>query len=198
MRLASGLVSRKPGLFGLFGEEPLGPMRPEHARLPMASEAKGQSLSCTTCHAAHVFDTASAEVKACLGCHNDRHSRSYRGSAHFKLWESELAGTGKPGTGVTCATCHMPREVKEDPESGDFVLTVTHNQNANLRPNEKMIRSVCMSCHGLGFTLDALADRQLVSRNFTGRPSVRVESIEWVMRRLKDREGRSAQPAGAK
>jgi hypothetical protein len=88
--------------------------------------------------------------------------------------------------------------VKEDPESGDFVLTVTHNQNANLRPNEKMIRSVCMSCHGLGFTLDALADRQLVSRNFTGRPSVRVESIEWVMRRLKDREGRSAQPAGAK
>jgi hypothetical protein len=46
---------------------------------------------------------------------------------------------------------------------------------------------VCGHCHGLQFTLDALADPALVRGNFTGRPAVRVESIEWARRRAKER-----------
>jgi hypothetical protein len=67
------------------------------------------------------------------------------------------------------------------------VKSVTHNQNDNLRPNEKMVRGVCGHCHGLPFTLDALADPALVAGNFKGRPSVHIESIEWAQRRTKER-----------
>ena len=66
---------------------------------------------------------------------------------------------------------------------GGEEIHIQHNQNANLRPNEKMIRGVCQNCHGLGFTLDALADTKLVQANFAGRPSVHVESLDWVKRR---------------
>ena len=72
-------------------------------------------------------------------------------------------------------------------------ITTNHNHNDNLRPNEKMVRPVCLDCHGLGFSLDALADTDLVNRNFRGMPAVHVESIEWAMRRAasgeKDTDG---------
>jgi hypothetical protein len=55
---------------------------------------------------------------------------------------------------------------------------VDHNQSASLSPNSKMIRPACLHCHGLGFALDALADRNVVDANFTGRPAVQVESID--------------------
>lgn len=61
-------------------------------------------------------------------------------------------------------------------------IVVSHNQNDNLRPNQKMIRTVCLDCHGLGFSLDSLADPDLVARNFNGRPSAHIESIEWALR----------------
>lgn len=190
MRLAKGLTSASDGPLALMRKTPLTPMKPELARLPMSVKAHGTDLTCTTCHSAHAFDRAGAEIAACLGCHDDKHSRAYVGSPHEKLAQAERDGTGAKGTGVTCATCHMPRESREDPDTYEERLLVVHNQNHNLRPNEKMIRSVCMDCHGLGFAIDALADRNLISRNFAGRPSARVESIEWVMRRLKAREGK--------
>ena len=62
-------------------------------------------------------------------------------------------------------------------------IVVSHNQNDTLRPNEKMIRSVCLDCHGLGFAINALADSDLVIGNFSGRPAVHVESIEWAVQR---------------
>lgn len=197
MRLAEGLKTQTAGLLNVFKDKSLGPMRPQLARLPMHAKASGTSLTCTTCHGAHAFNTAKAEVKACLGCHDDTHSRAYLGTPHHKLFEAEQAGTAPAGTGVSCATCHMPRETREDPETYEERLLVTHNQNANLRPNEKMIRSVCMNCHGLGFSIDALADSALIDRNFTGRPSVRVESIQWVLNRLKQREGKKAEQRAA-
>ena len=64
-------------------------------------------------------------------------------------------------------------------------VTTNHNQNDSLRPNEKMIRPVCLDCHGLAFSLDALADTDLVARNFAGKPDVHVESIEWAIRRAE-------------
>ncbi len=86
------------------------------------------------------------------------------------------------GSGVTCATCHMPRQSVEDEWENEITI-VNHNQNDNLRPNEKMIRSVCSSCHGLRFTIDALADETLVRKNFRGKPQTHIESIDWVLRR---------------
>ena len=182
MRLAEGLMSSRAGLWGLFEDRPLTPMRPEFARLPMSKKAHGHEIGCSTCHSAHRFETAaSTQVEACLGCHADRHSKAYVGSPHHKLWLAEVAGTASKGSGVSCATCHMPRKSIEDDSGMDRVI-VNHNQNENLRPNEKMVRSVCASCHGLPFTLDALADPALVRRNFSGRPAAYIQSIDWVLK----------------
>lgn len=60
-------------------------------------------------------------------------------------------------------------------------MLVQHNQNDTLRPNEKMIRPVCVSCHGLAFSIDALADPALIARNFAGRLQRHVESIAMAL-----------------
>ena len=58
-----------------------------------------------------------------------------------------------------------------------------HNQNATLRPADKMLRPVCLRCHGLGFATDALADAALVRNNFNGAPQVQVQSIRMAVER---------------
>jgi hypothetical protein len=62
---------------------------------------------------------------------------------------------------------------------------VNHNQNDTLRPNEKMIRPVCMACHNLEFSIDALADKALIENNFSGQPSEHIPSIDWSLKRVK-------------
>jgi len=47
---------------------------------------------------------------------------------------------------------------------------------------------VCMSCHGLGFSIDALADPELINKNFNGKPAKHVESIDMAV--AKDLEAR--------
>ena len=150
------------------------------ARLPMRADAAHQSLDCGTCHRPHAVDTRRAAAEACASCHDDPHTRAWFGSIHHALWQAELAGEAPPGTGVSCATCHMAKVER------DGRIVTSHNQNDMLRPNEKMIRPVCLDCHGLGFALDALADAALVARNFKGKPSFHVESIEWALRRGSD------------
>ena len=167
MRLAAGLP----------------PMTPAQARRPMHAEAAHRQLDCTSCHGPHDFDTRRAAFSACIQCHDDDHTRAYRDSPHFAAWQRELSGTAPAGTGVSCATCHMPRV-----DDGHGGLRVEHNQNANLTPNEKMLRSVCQQCHGLPFAIDALADRALIGRNFTGKPGVHNESCDWSRQRAIDRK----------
>jgi Cytochrome c3 len=193
MRLADGMKSETKGLFGLFKDKPLGPMRPEIARISLSPKMAKHEIGCSTCHKAHAYNTATAEVEACLTCHVDEHSKAYRNSPHYRLWRAEKSGKGAKATGVTCATCHLPRFMHEDPATYEEVLAINHNQNANLRPNEKMLRSVCMDCHGLGFGIDALADPKTIRNNFSTRPSIHVESIDWVIKRLKAREGKKKQ-----
>lgn len=170
------------GRHGMRLARNLTPMTPGMARLPMKPESAHRELTCASCHGAHEFDSRTAAVESCLSCHNDSHGLAYRGSAHFSLWEAEMAGRGAPGSGVSCATCHLPREIHR--VEGINRVVVQHNQNTNLRPNEKMIRGVCMDCHGVEFALDALADAALVRANFTGRPARHVESMDLVARRL--------------
>ena len=162
-------------------------MSPALARVPMRKEAHDKTPGCVTCHGAHGFDTKTAAVEACESCHADEHTKAYRASTHFKLWQAERAGTAPPGSGVSCATCHLPRETHTTDEGTKTVL-VQHNQNVGLRPNEKMIRPVCMSCHGYEFSVDALADKKLVATNFKGDPARKIESTAWVKRRLEFRK----------
>lgn len=202
MRLKEGMLvstGKAPEFLknvGLFKKEALSPMKPEFARSEMKESAHGRELSCTSCHGrssadkeggkgvwgAHNFDVQPAKVEACLSCHDSAHTKSYIGSPHHELWLKEIKGELPKGSGVTCATCHMPRQTIED-EYENFITIVNHNQNDNLRPNEKMIRTVCSSCHGLRFTIDALADPDLVRKNFNGKPKTHIQSIDWVLSR---------------
>lgn len=157
---------------------PPGAMTTDEALVTLQHDAAGKTLTCATCHDPHAQDVSYAAVEACLGCHDDTHSRAYRTSPHYALWQQELTGALPPGRGVSCATCHMPKEEK----SGGIVTN--HNQNDTLRPNEKMIRPVCMECHSLAFAIDALADPGLITTNFTGKPVRHVESIDWAVNRV--------------
>lgn len=166
----------------------LAPMTPGQARIPMNHDSFHDELKCVACHGSHEFDTEYAAAEACLKCHADEHSLAYVGSPHHALWQSELAGEAEPGTGVSCATCHLPRV---DEGNG---LAVQHNQNDYLRPNEKLARPVCTQCHGLQYSLDALADADLIKNNFAEPPSAHVESIDmakaWSDERARLREER--------
>lgn len=161
MRLAAGLP----------------PMTPALARLPMKDDAAHRELGCHSCHDAHDYNTKTAAVDACLTCHNDDHSVAYLDSPHYALWQNELANPDThANTGVSCATCHMPRI---DYDVSDWVsrTIVDHNQSANFAPNTKMIRTTCMHCHGLEFSINAVSDPALVTNNFSGYPSVVVDSM---------------------
>lgn len=161
MRLAAGLPA----------------MRVDEARLPMNPKAGHETLSCNSCHTAHRYDVRHAAAEACMSCHSDEHTLAYETSPHHELWKQELAGILPEGSGVSCATCHMPR-IEFDVNEWFARVMVDHNQSANLSPNTKMIRSTCMQCHGLEFSIDALADEALVSNNFSGRPSLHIETMD--------------------
>lgn len=168
------------GKHGMRLKAGLSPLTPEQARLPMNPLNKHKQLNCISCHAAHDFDTRFAAKEACLQCHTDDHSTNFAASPHAKLWDGEISGMKPEGSGVSCATCHMPRVDFED-DNGNERLLVDHNQNNTLRPNDKMLRPVCMECHGLGFAMDALADPALIKNNFSGHPTVHVESIDMAL-----------------
>ncbi|MFA6266056.1 MAG: cytochrome c3 family protein [Pseudolabrys sp.] len=186
MRLRDGMFATKEGPFGLWKAEKLSPMTPAMAELPMKADAAHKDLTCNTCHSAHGYDTTAAQVTACAGCHDDQHTKAYFASPHYDMFKKEVAGAAPRGTGVSCATCHMPVVERRD-EYGTRSVFTMHNQNDNLRPNEKMTRSVCANCHGLQFTLDALADRKLIDTNFNGLPGVHIESIEWAKKRAEEK-----------
>jgi len=180
-----GFLAGKHGMRLAAG---LSPMTPAMARLPMRADARHARLGCTSCHGAHRFDTTKAAVEACLGCHRDQHSLAYPGSPHQALWAKELTGELPPGSGASCASCHLPRVEHRDEDLGIKRTLVQHNQNDTLQPNEKMIRPVCLGCHGLGFAIDALADADLVRRNFAGKPARHVRSLDMAAERVRQLE----------
>lgn len=169
--------SFKQGKHGMRLGQGLSPMTPEQARLPMHKEASHLELSCNSCHQAHDYAVDTAAVDACLNCHADDHSAQYQQSPHYQSWLREQSGDAPQGSGVSCATCHMPR-IAMDVNDWLRRTVVQHNQNATLTPNEKMIRPACLNCHGLGFSIDALADEELIARNFNGKPEIHIESID--------------------
>ena len=161
------------GKHGMRLKDKLPSMTTGKARLPMKRENK--ELNCISCHKDHEFDVKEAAVEGCLNCHNDEHSLAYKETKHYQLWKDN------DELGVSCATCHMPK-VKEEKGNKKHrtiksVLT-QHNQNQNLRPNQIMAKNVCTKCHGLGFSIDALQNKQLINNNFATPPSKHIPLIE--------------------
>jgi len=134
----------------------LSPLTVSDSKLPMHQDASEKTMNCHSCHQPHRYDTYVAEAEACLGCHNDNHSQQWQSSKHAALWRKN------PDTGASCATCHMPRIAN----SATSKVHVEHNHSANLRPNDKMLKTVCMNCHGVEFSLVALADPAQIESNF--------------------------------
>ncbi|WP_455205321.1 cytochrome c3 family protein [Kaarinaea lacus] len=177
--------SYKIGKHGMRQAQYMSPLDTSMVRQVMKSDIDDTQHDCMSCHGSHDFDTKKAAVDACLTCHDDEHSKAYKESPHFELWQLSLTGDAVPETGVSCATCHLPRmTVKHD---GNRRTLVQHNQNHNLRPNEKMIRDVCLSCHGLGFSIDSLADVALIANNFNGTPQQNIPSIAMAIKREKEK-----------
>lgn len=170
------------GKHGMRLAQNLSPMQPGMARLSMHVDAAHRQLNCNSCHKAHDYSREFAAVEACLECHDDEHSRAFKRSSHFQLWRDERAGELPAGSGVSCATCHLPRI------DVNGRIVVQHNQNDNLRPNEKMIRDVCMNCHGLQFSLDSLSDEALVEECFGSTPENTVQSIEMAKAWFDEKE----------
>ena len=171
------------GKHGMRWPAGLESMSPSMARLPMQPDSHSRTLDCGACHDAHAVDLRHAAVDACLTCHADEHSVAYVHSPHYALWQAELSGERPPGSGVSCASCHLPRESRRI--AGTDRIVVEHNQNANLRPNEKMIRDVCLTCHSLALSIDALADPELIRQNFSGLPEAHVPSIDMALSRTE-------------
>lgn len=164
----------------------LSPMKPELARIPMKQQAAheiAKELTCHSCHSAHDYNTQTAAVESCLGCHADTHSKAYLKSSHYQLWLKEVSGELPAGSGVSCASCHLPRLLAR--QNGKDKVWVNHNQNANLRPNSKMIRGVCMQCHGLNFSLQSLADNEQLLNNYSSPVAGTHKTIEMVQNRMK-------------
>ncbi len=172
--------SYKKGKHGMRLAQQLPSLETQDARLPMKKNSAGQPHGCTSCHQAHEFDNEFARQRACLLCHDDNHSLAFEASPHGQLGRSPELVNQAEGS-VTCATCHLPRLAVN--KNGDTLWRVQHNQNDNLRPNEKMIRSVCLHCHSLDFSIDALASPDLIQQNFNGKPTQHIPSIDWVLRR---------------
>lgn len=168
----------KLGLHGMRLASGLSPLKVIDARLPMQNEVAHESLTCSSCHDPHKPDLQFAATDACLGCHADEHSLNYTKSAHATLWRQEVAGEVPTGKGVSCASCHMPRIKKGK------LVSVEHNQSLTLEPNSKMIRPVCLECHGLEYSVAALSDRNLIRRNFSGAFDPTHLSFELVRERI--------------
>jgi len=187
-----GLETRRfgEGKHGMRIAAGLSPMTPARARLPMKTSAGHEQLTCLSCHGAHRFDVVRAAVDACEDCHDDRHTLAFDDSPHGRLWQQARAGDIPADQGVSCASCHMPR-VDFDVSEWMSRVMVDHNQSADLSPNSKMIRPACLHCHGLGFSIDALADRALIERNFNGQPQVHVDTMELAEQDQKRRREES-------
>jgi predicted CXXCH cytochrome family protein len=170
----------KMGKHGMRLAQGFDALDPHNSSLPFSDDATAHN-QCSSCHRPHVFDADFAKQDACLSCHADEHSLAFESSPHGKLSEKAASGEISQEEVVTCATCHVPRI--EQNKAGTIIVKVNHNQNDNLQPNEKMIRPVCMQCHSLEFSIDALADEKLIQNNFAHPPTEHIPSIDWAVKR---------------
>ncbi|MDJ0594990.1 MAG: cytochrome c3 family protein [Pleurocapsa sp. MO_226.B13] len=162
------------GKHGIRTLEGLSPLTPAIAHLPMKESSLDKQMNCNTCHNVHTVNTYTASVDSCLSCHNDNHSLNYKNSPHANIFR-EIGTLPRPNEDlVTCATCHLPREV-----SGDEVL-VNHNNTYTLKPRDRMVQEVCMNCHGVEHAFNSIFDDELVEANFARPPNRKLRTFKLV------------------
>ena len=172
------------GKHGIRTLEGMSPLTPAMAHLPMKDSAKNAQMNCNSCHNVHSVNTSVAATDSCLTCHNDKHSLNYKDSPHAKL--ANLSELPRPNQmAVTCATCHLPRTHK-----GDTVL-VNHNNTYNLLPRDRMVKDVCLNCHGLEHAYNSIFDDELVEINFARLPTQELETFELVKALEKKRSSKA-------
>ncbi|MEM8722755.1 MAG: cytochrome c3 family protein [Cyanobacteria bacterium P01_G01_bin.39] len=175
------------GKHGIRTLEGLSPLTPAMAHLPMKESSFERQLDCNSCHNVHTVDTYQAAVDSCLTCHNDNHSLNYKNSPHAQVFR-QIGTLPRPNAeSVTCATCHLPREAH-----GDEVL-VNHNNTYTLKPRDRMVKEVCMNCHGVEHAYNSIFDDELVEANFARPPNEQMRTFELV-RELEKKRSSKATP----
>lgn len=173
------------GKHGIRTLESLSPLTPAMAHLPMKESAQDLQLNCNSCHNVHSVNTSVAAVDSCLTCHNDTHSLNYRNSAHAKT-AVNLSSLPRPNQKtVTCATCHLPRNAVEDN------VLVNHNNTYTLLPRDRMVKEVCLNCHGLEHAYNSIFDDRLVEANFARSPTQKMATFELVRALEKKRASKN-------
>ena len=173
----------KHGIRLLEGESAL---TPALAHLPMKDQARDKIMNCNACHDVHTVNTAEAAVDACLTCHNDSHSLNYKNSKHAELWLAEGQLPRPSAQSTTCAACHLPRQTLESDETQ---VVVTHNNTFTLLPRDRMVKEVCMNCHGMEYAYNSIFDDDLVASNFARPPTQNLKTIEMVRALESQRSG---------
>ena len=154
------------------------PLTPAMARLPMQPDAMTLQMTCNSCHDVHSVNTVQAAVDSCLTCHSDTHSLNYENSRHAELFAADRTLPRPSATSVSCATCHLPRH---QTGTGDNVFTlVNHNNTYTLLPRDRMVKDVCMNCHGMEYSYNSIFDDDLVEANFDAPPSLALETFDLV------------------
>lgn len=172
------------GKHGIRTREGMSPLTPAMAHLPMKAEARDKPQNCNACHDVHSVNTQQAAVDSCLSCHNDSHSLNYWNSKHGQAWQESAASLDRPGADlVSCATCHLPREVH-----GEAVF-VNHNNTYTLLPRDRMVKDVCLNCHGLEFSYNSIFDDDLTTANYDREPTLHLETFDLVRALEKRRQG---------
>ena len=172
------------GKHGIRLLEGLSPLTPAMAHLPMKDSALDKQMNCNTCHDVHTVNTYQASVDSCLTCHNDAHSLNYKNSPHAQI--VNVASLPRPDQkAVTCATCHLPRE-----KVGNSIL-VNHNNTYVLLPRDRMVRDVCINCHGVEHAYNSIFDDNLVESNFAQPPTLKMQTFQLVRDFEKKRSGKA-------
>ena len=152
------------------------PLTPAMARLPMQAAALDNPMNCNSCHDVHSVNTVQAAVDSCLSCHNDTHSLNYQTSRHAELFAADSNLPRPSATAVSCATCHLPRH---ETGTGDNIFTqVNHNNTYTLLPRDRMVKDVCLNCHGAEYSYNSIFDDDLVEANFDAPPTLALETFE--------------------
>lgn len=173
------------GKHGIRLGEDLSPLTPKMAALPMKESAFDKQMNCNACHNVHSVNTFQAAVDSCLSCHNDTHSLNYKNSRHYELFASQGILPRPNNESVTCAACHLARQEYE----GE--IHVNHNNTYNLLPRDRMVKDVCINCHGMAYSYNSIFDNELVENNFARPPNLELETIEMIHTLEKKRSSNS-------
>ncbi|MEL6496457.1 MAG: cytochrome c3 family protein [Cyanobacteria bacterium J06623_7] len=172
------------GKHGIRTLEGMSPLTPAMAHLPMQDGVADKQMNCNTCHNVHTVNTYQASVDSCLTCHADNHSLNYKNSPHAQIFQ-KIGTLPRPDkNSVTCATCHLPRT-----QSGDSVL-VNHNNTYTLKPADRMVKEVCMNCHGVEHSYNSIFDPELVEANFARAPQQKMSTFQLVRELEKKRSSK--------